>query len=96
MSQDQETKIVTDESVPPPEHHEVGLNDNDTILDDRGRRTFLKRAALGGGGVLRALCDDVFTGRTWYPVVHPAGVFAGIIFRAALLVPPVLSGRPVP
>ena len=54
MSQDQETKIVTDESVPPPEHHEAGLNDNDTFLDDRGRRTFLKRAALGGGGALLA------------------------------------------
>ena len=52
MSQDQETKIVTDESVPPPEHHEAGLNDNGTILDDRGRRTFRwprSRHSLSGG-----------------------------------------------
>ena len=30
------------------------LEPGDNILDDRGRRSFLKRAALGGGGALLA------------------------------------------
>ena len=54
MNQDQETKLVTDKPVPPQDHQEVALEDGGNILDDRGRRSFLKRAALGGGGALLA------------------------------------------
>jgi hypothetical protein len=54
MSQDQDTKIVTNEPQPHQESQEVGLEPGDNILDDRGRRSFLKRAALGGGGALLA------------------------------------------
>jgi len=54
MGPDQETKIVTDKPQPQQEGQQVGLEDGDNVLDDRGRRTFLKRAALGGGGALLA------------------------------------------
>jgi hypothetical protein len=54
MSQDHENKLVTDKPVPPQDYQEVALEDGDNILDDRGRRSFLKRAALGGGGALLA------------------------------------------
>ncbi len=54
MSQDQETKIIADKHLPQQDSQEVGLEPGDNILDDRGRRSFLKRAALGGGGALLA------------------------------------------
>jgi reductive dehalogenase len=54
MSQDQETSIVTDKPEPQQEPQEVAVEGGDNILDDRGRRSFLKRAALGGGGALLA------------------------------------------
>jgi len=49
MSQDQETEIVTDNSEPQQDSQEVALEDGDNILDDRGRRTFLKRRGFTGG-----------------------------------------------
>ncbi len=54
MSQDQETEIVTDKPEPQSVAQEVALEPGDNILNDRGRRNFLKRAALGGGGALLA------------------------------------------
>ena len=55
MSQDQDTSNVTDnpesKADPQPSAVEAPVS-SENILDDRGRRTFLKRAALGGGGAL--------------------------------------------
>jgi reductive dehalogenase len=52
MSQDQETRNVTDSPESQAESQTPTLVTSENILDDRGRRTFLKRAALGGGGAL--------------------------------------------
>ena len=48
-----------------------------------------------GAWIIRALRHDVFTRGPGNPVVHPAGFITGRVFRAALLVPPVLPCWPV-
>jgi len=55
MSQDQETSNVTGSSESQAESTTLLTDEpvsSDNILDDNGRRSFLKRAALGGGGAL--------------------------------------------
>jgi len=55
MSQDQDTSNVTESPESQTDSQSDVLEAStspDNILDDRGRRTFLKRAVIGGGGAL--------------------------------------------
>ena len=55
MSQDQNTSNDVDNPAPqtnPQTPVAEAPATSENILDDRGRRTFLTRAALGGGGAL--------------------------------------------